>query len=517
MKPLRKVQQIAQSYYSRKDVQKAIFDFCQNRETIPRYLEGFGKRPDMLDYPSDVFNSTKKGATSFHCSEELWQDPLKISTDMTPEQLNDLKIGWDFLIDIDSPYLDYSKIAASLIINFLEHNGVKNVGIKFSGSKGFHLIIPWKAFPDMVSGVETKDMFPEWPRLIAEYVNESISDKLTEQIISISDEEKLKEKGDMFEMVYRPTGELAQVQKILKYVCRNCKSEILKPVNKQPKKTLRCHVCSYDMDKKEERNIYFSASSEDNSQKNPQNFIKKPTAKHLIDSVDIVLVASRHLFRAPYSLHEKTALASVVVEPGEIADFAPVDAHHLKVIVKDFMPKCEEGEARELLLHALDWARRENKDYEKKKKFTGQSINVKDLTIKESMFPDCIKKILQGMKQDGRKRALFVLLAFFNSLEFPQEYIDEKIEEWNKKNYHLLKTGYIKSQVTWFGKNKILPLNCDKPFYKSIGVRCMCQGVKNPINYTIREAMRAKGRSGKSKTFGKGKPKIKKAINKSVK
>ena len=132
--PLKKVQIIAKSYYARKDVQQAIYDFCKNRETVPRYLEGFGKRPDMLDYPTDVLNSTKKGATSFHCSEELWTDPLKLSTEMTPEQANELRAGWDFLIDIDSKYLDYSKIAAKLLIKALEYHGVKNIGIKFSGS-----------------------------------------------------------------------------------------------------------------------------------------------------------------------------------------------------------------------------------------------------------------------------------------------------------------------------------------------------------------------------------------------
>ena len=106
---MKNVQQIAIFYYSRKDVQNAIFEFCQNRETIPRYLEGFGKRPDVLDYPSDILNFAKNGATSFHCSEELWSDPLKISKEMNQTETNNLKIGWDFLIDIDSKYLDYSR------------------------------------------------------------------------------------------------------------------------------------------------------------------------------------------------------------------------------------------------------------------------------------------------------------------------------------------------------------------------------------------------------------------------
>ena len=154
----KKVQLIAESYYSRKDIQQAIYDFCKNRETVPSYMmEAFGKRPDMLDYPSDILNSAKNGATSFHCSEELWSNPLEISKEFSEKQYNDLRIGWDFLIDIDSKYLDYSKIAAKLIIQALEYHDVKNIGIKFSGSKGFHIIIPFKAFPSQVGDELTKE------------------------------------------------------------------------------------------------------------------------------------------------------------------------------------------------------------------------------------------------------------------------------------------------------------------------------------------------------------------------
>jgi hypothetical protein len=155
----RKVQIIAQSYYARKEIQEALYKFCKNRETVPRYLDGFGKRPDALDYPTDVISLAKKGATSFHCSEELWSDPLKISTDMTPEQYNQIKIGWDFLIDIDSKFFDYAKIAAKVLIQALDSHGVKNVGIKYSGSKGFHILIPSRSFPEELYGEKTKTNF----------------------------------------------------------------------------------------------------------------------------------------------------------------------------------------------------------------------------------------------------------------------------------------------------------------------------------------------------------------------
>ena len=125
-----RVRKITQLYYSRKDVQKALFEFSKNREIAPSYMmESFGKRPDSFQYKGDIFELVKKGATSFHCSEELWHDPLAISTSMTEKQLNDSRAGWDLLLDIDSKYLDYSKIMAELIIKVLRFHGIKNIGI----------------------------------------------------------------------------------------------------------------------------------------------------------------------------------------------------------------------------------------------------------------------------------------------------------------------------------------------------------------------------------------------------
>jgi hypothetical protein len=69
--------------------------------------------------------------------------------------------------------------------------------------------------------------------------------------------------------------------------------------------------------------------------------------------------------------------------------------------------------------------------------------------------------------------------------------MEEKAYEWNKKNYKPLKEGYVKSQVEWATKNKRLPPNYDKSTYKELGIASETDGLKNPINYTIREAMRA--------------------------
>ena len=60
----KRIRDITQLYYSREDVQKIIFEFSKNREISPRYYDGFGKRPDSFQYPSDIFEFAKKGARS---------------------------------------------------------------------------------------------------------------------------------------------------------------------------------------------------------------------------------------------------------------------------------------------------------------------------------------------------------------------------------------------------------------------------------------------------------------------
>ncbi|MDD5192882.1 MAG: hypothetical protein PHX96_07125, partial [Candidatus Nanoarchaeia archaeon] len=167
----KRIREITLAYYSINEVKKAIFQFSINRECIPRYFEGFGKRPDNFQYESDIIEQVRKGATSFHCSEELWRDPLELSTEHKEQDFNELRIGWDLLLDVDSPYLEYSKFYSQLLIETLEFYGIRNIGVKFSGSKGFHVIVPWKAFPKQIYGQETRKMFPEWPRLICQYLS----------------------------------------------------------------------------------------------------------------------------------------------------------------------------------------------------------------------------------------------------------------------------------------------------------------------------------------------------------
>jgi hypothetical protein len=414
-----RIKKIIQLYYSKPEIQKVLFDFSKDREVSPSYMmKSFGKRPDSFQYIGDIFELVKKGATSFHCSEEIWKDPLAISTDLNGEQLNDLRKGWDLLLDIDSKYIDYSKVLAKVIIEMLKFHGLKNVGIKFSGSKGFHLIVPWKAFPKKIYNVRTADMFPEWPRIILKYIIHTTKEKLVKKVTALT----------------KPN----------KYVRDFKASEQVIP--------------------------------------------------------DLILVSPRHLFRMPYSLHEKTALASVVLTEKELENFDLKHADPLKAKVRDFIPEVKEGEAKELLMQALDWHKQGFKEEEKK--YTDTKYKpIKLLNLSDKNFPPSIQKILQGIG-DGRKRALFILLNLFRSVGMEREELEKRIYDWNDKNQISLKKGYIISQLSWSYRNKIVPPpNFSKDYYKGIGIIPTEEELKykNPANYIIKKTLQSNKSKKKNK------------------
>ncbi|MCP6727623.1 MAG: hypothetical protein KJI69_06450, partial [Patescibacteria group bacterium] len=166
------------------------------------------------------------------------------------------------------------------------------------------------------------------------------------------------------------------------------------------------------------------------------------------------------------------------------------DANPLKVKVRDFMPDVEEGEARELLMQALDWYKETNHEITEKRDFKFKPVKLGNLS--EKNFPPSIKKILQGIS-DGRKRALFILINLFRSVNMEREELEKRIEEWNQKNEVPLKQGYINSQLSWSYRNKIvLPPNYDKDYYKGIGIVPTEEEIryKNPVNYIVKKTLR---------------------------
>ena len=498
----KRVRAITKLYYSNPKVQETLLEFAKNREVVPRYYESFGKRPDTLQYISDIMGLVNKGATSFHASEEIWHDPLSISSDMSQKELSDIRKSWDLLIDIDSPFLDYSKIAAFLLAEELERYGISSYGIKFSGSKGFHLIIPGNCFPEKYNNLETRKMFPEWARAIVQFLMIKIKSDYNKKIKELGiNFDAVKERMNLSEKdlvsIKCPNCNNPVIKTNLVYFsCEKCGIPYQRPDYKITKKRIRCTdgSCSGFMSLIKEEDYYFCkncrtklSTNKEDIQSNTRHKIQETResrknitssefneelAGERIASLDLVLVAPRHLFRMPYSLHEKTALSSIVLDKSEIMSFTPKDANPMRVTIKPFYKTSDKKEAHLLLRDAVSWYEKSNLVSESGKKRISEEYASDFTGVTEDMFPQSIKQLLKGL-QEGRKRGLFILITFLKSLNYPNDYITQKVHDWNKKNDPPLKEGYIKSQLDWNfkQKKKILPPNYNNDsFYKDLNL-----------------------------------------------
>lgn len=415
-------------YYKRKDIQQALTNAAEDKEIAVRYNDAFGKRPDILQYPADVLALAQRGATSFHCSEELWINPLQITSNMKRHELDELRKGWDLLLDIDCDEWEYSKIAADLIVQFLrDYHGLKSLTVKFSGNHGFHLAVPFEAFPETVHGQLTKDLFPDGPRKIAAYIGDSIKPHLAQRILA--------KDGDV--SVIAP--------KVKKSV-----EEILTAGAFDPFKVL---------------------------------------------VIDTVLISSRHLYRMPYSLNEKSGRVSIPVDPSQILSFdrASADPEKIKVNAIPFLDRslATPNEASKLFIQAFDHHTPEIEVKITKEK----EFDIPKFALQEELFPPCIKLLLQPM-DDGKKRAMFVLTNFLSSVGWDADKIEERLTAWNKTHKEPIREQIITGHLAYHRKRKgnVLPPNCDNAaYYQSLQVckpdnLCNSRGlrsIKNPVNYSM--------------------------------
>jgi DNA primase catalytic subunit len=426
-------------HYKRPDVQAALCEAAADREVGMYYGKGesYGKRPDVLSMPGDVLDFVKQGVTSFHISEERWKDPLAVVTGMQRRELDALRSGWDLVIDIDCPWLDYSKVAAHVLCEKLTSLGISCHRVKFSGNHGFHIGVPFEAFPQqaMFEGKqrEVRELFPEGPRRIAAYLQDEIRVALGNLLV----------KRFTLDTIKATTGKTH--------------GELVKnnPTTGRP---------------------YLDPFS--------------------LLSIDTILIAPRHLVRAPYSLHDKSGLCSIPVDQSQLLTFdkktaAPelvkVDASRKFLDRQAAVP----GEARQLLeasfSYKLDIPLRVVDD--ESKKHTGWELILEALP--EAVFPPCMIAIKAGLK-DGKKRALFAVTNFLTSAGWDYDRIETWMNDWNKNNPEQLREVLIKGHLRYHkqAQKKMLPPNCRK-FYEDLTV-ChpdgLCQRIKNPVQYARRKA-----------------------------
>ena len=88
-------------YYSNKDICVELLRAAKDREVASQFNSVFGKRPDTLQFASDIIKQVRSGATSFHCSEERWSNPMALTAAIDKRDLDKLRIGFDLVLDVD--------------------------------------------------------------------------------------------------------------------------------------------------------------------------------------------------------------------------------------------------------------------------------------------------------------------------------------------------------------------------------------------------------------------------------
>lgn len=478
----------ALKHYKRKDVQDEVLLAAQDKEVVARFGEkGFGKRPDTLKYPSDILEQVKNGATSFHVSEEKWKNPLQLTTPMNKKDADNLRIGWDLVIDIDFEAWEITKLITNEIIKALKDHSVSSISCKFSGNKGFHIGVPFEAFPEKVHGQETRTLFPEATKRVVSYLADYIDSKengfaLSKKII----------KSNEFNGFLKKTGKSAD--EFTKDICLKC-GAILKSEDKKQVEFI-CSKCGKTLSA--DKSVKYMLCDKDKvyMERIQNTAIKKcpkcegtKFGKKVNLFIDTLLVSSRHLYRMAYSLHEKSGLVSIPVDPDKILGFekSAVRPETLRVSKFKFLDKrnVKKGEAGKLIMQAFDYKPQIEEENEAEKK----EYMPLGFALQEEFFPPCIKKGLKGLK-DGRKRFSFILINFLTNVGWDYDKIEKLFVEWNKRNDEPLREVNLLGQLKYHKRNKkkILPPNCDNAaYYKDIGI-CepdnLCKRIKNPVNHS---------------------------------
>lgn len=186
-------------YYSREDIQGTLFESGKNREVVGVFKSGgYSQRPNALVYPKDILAMVKTGVIEFHSSIERWENPMALKS----ENYNELRAGWDLILDIDCELFEHGKIAAEIFAWGLKKHGIKNIHIKFTGGTGFHIGVPWESLPKELNYRKTVGLFPELAKNIALYIKEFVKGELEKAFL------KKYHIEDLANQVNKPLGKL---------------------------------------------------------------------------------------------------------------------------------------------------------------------------------------------------------------------------------------------------------------------------------------------------------------------
>ncbi|HLC72055.1 MAG TPA: DNA primase small subunit domain-containing protein [Candidatus Nanoarchaeia archaeon] len=448
-------------FYARKDVQQAIAALAKDREVGVMYgLQNFGKRPQIIQYPSDIYEFAKEGATSFHMSEERWKDPMQLKAGLSRKQLDELRMGWDIVIDIDTNFLEYSKTTAELLVEALKFNNVKTIGLKFSGRSGFHLLVPFESLPPTVNNEETRLLFPEGLKTIAQYLKMIIQKPLTDRLLSMNTVEQIIKSSGKKEEEVMVNGKLNPFSLVDIDNVAISSRHMFRSVFSINEKS---GMVSVPVKPEQVKNFSLKQAKIENVDTSIP-FLKVPEQA---EAKQLIIVAFDKVIQPTYTAYNQ-----------------------------------------------------KEEDNKKEKKYDPYEIPKEK--IKPDYFPPCIHLALKGLQTDGRKRAIFILTNFLTHMGYTPEEIQQQLLEWNQKNYEPLRDGMIISHVKWHknAAQTILPPNCDnEAYYKTIGI-CKpdnwCSKIRNPVQY-VRYRLKIEKQNEKKPRGRKPKVKVAKEIKRQEK
>ena len=449
-------------FYSNEKITNTMVTNCINKEIAGSYNgKGYTARPDILDNNGDIMFLVKKGITSFHMSEETWSNPMFIKKEENGKNnYNKIRIGWDLIFDVDCKNFDLAKVFSHLIIKALKDHDITAITCKFSGNKGFHIAVPFEAFPKELNGKKVVNLFPELPRAICAYLTSYISKKYIKLI-----GKKVCFDGVCFDM--KIIESFAKKEDFISELCPFCfktKKKSFEDValagNKTTKRIVNSEKCCSE-----------------NYMKKYEFFIDLNS----FDFIDSALVSPRHLFRTIYSNHEKSGLFSVPVDINKVLEFDKKQAEidnidfNIPFLIREVNEECEN-----LFVKSMDFKPPTTNTYDDFSDFTPM-----DEEVPFEQFPPCVINFLNGV-EDGNKRGVFYVINFLKCCGYSSKRVKEVLYTWNNK-HHKLRETYLKSQIKYANKI-ILPPNCNNENgFKGILV-CkpneMCRRIKNPVKYS---------------------------------
>ncbi|MEM3891816.1 MAG: DNA primase noncatalytic subunit PriX [Nitrososphaerales archaeon] len=154
-------------YYQRPEVLEALACQCRSREVFLKGVGYVSSRPLKAEGLSELAALLKQHMFAepygVFASIERFENPLEYAS----------RIGWDFCIDFDADSLDQAKKCLLSTVGVLQVFGVSTYRVKYSGRRGFHLIIDGEAF-NLFTQEGFVRSYPQLPNYICEFIEASL-------------------------------------------------------------------------------------------------------------------------------------------------------------------------------------------------------------------------------------------------------------------------------------------------------------------------------------------------------